>query len=329
MEKIYLVTGATGFLGQEVTKQLTARQKKVIGLRLPGDKAHLLPEVEYIMGDITKPYTLKKFFEQAEGKEAVLIHCAGLVTIASENSQVWSVNVDGTRNIVDLCEKHKIAKFIYVSSVHAIKESEAGQTIRETKQFSASLVKGIYGKSKAEATAYVLKAAERGLNAMVVHPSGIIGAEDFSGGYMTETIRAYLRGYFPCAVGGGYDFVDVRDVADGIIKCIERGKAGETYILSNEYKTVKRMFDILSGISGKRKPYGTIPLTAVRLVASFCEKAGKAFGGSLLVTPYSIYTLGSNGNFSHEKAEKELGYTVRPIEETLADVVMWLHKEKK
>lgn len=170
---------------------------------------------------------------------------------STENDQVWKVNVDGTRNIVDLCEKHKIAKFLYVSSVHAIQEIEAGQMIKEETLFSASKVKGIYGKSKAEATAYVLKAAERGLSAMVVHPSGMISSEDFSGEYMTEMVKAYLKGYFPCAIEGGYDFVDVRDVADGILKCIENGKAGETYILSNEYITVRR---------GRKRRIGRFPI---------------------------------------------------------------------
>lgn len=328
MEKIYLITGATGFLGRMVAKQLAGQQKKVVGLRLPGDKAHLLPDVEYELGDITKPYTLQKFFERADGKEAVVIHCAGLVTVAAENDQVWKVNVDGTRNIVDLCEKHKIVKFLYVSSVHAIREIEAGKMIKEETLFSASKVKGIYGKSKAEATAYVLKAAERGLNAMVVHPSGLIGPEDFSGGYMTQMVKAYLKGYFPCAVEGGYDFVDVRDVADGILKCIENGRAGETYILSNEYITVRRMFEVLSKVAGKKTPHGEVPLKAVRLIAPLFEKIEKALSRPLLVTPYSVYTLGSNGYFSHEKAEKELGYTVRPMEETLADMVMWMENTK-
>lgn len=327
MEKVYLITGATGFLGREVARQLATRQEKVIGLRLPGDKAHLLPEVEYVMGDITKPYSLKNFFGQAEGKEAVLIHCAGLVTVASKEESVWSVNVDGTRNIVDLCEQYHISKLVYVSSVHAIEEKEKGQAISETEQFSASKVEGIYGKSKAEATAYALKAAERGLPVSIVHPSGIIGPGDISGGYMTETIRAYLKGCFPYAVEGGYDFVDVRDVAVGIIQCAQKGRSGETYILSNEYITVRRMFDILSSITGKRKVYGTVPLPVLRWAAPFCEKAEKALGMPLLVTPYSAYTLGSNGNFCHEKAEKELGYTVRPVEETLADIVSWIEKK--
>ena len=326
MEEIYLITGATGFLGHEVAKQLLRQQKKVVGLRLPGDKSYLLPKVEYEMGDVTKPYTLQKFFGRADGKRGILVHCAGLVTVASEDERIWNVNVDGTRNIVDLCEQYHISKLIYVSSVHAIEEKR--NVISETKRFSASKVKGIYGKSKAEATAYVQKASERGIYTVVVHPSGMIGPEDYSGGYMTETIKAYLKGYFPCAVGGGYDFVDVRDVADGIIRCIEKGRRGETYILSNEYITVKKMFDILGGISGRKKTHRVIPLKAVGWAAPLCEKLERAFRLPMLVTPYSIYTLGSNGNFSYEKAARELGYAPRPIEETLTDVVRWLRKEK-
>lgn len=330
MGEVYLITGATGFLGHEVARQLVRQQKKVIGLRLPGDKTYMLPGMEYIAGDVTKPYSLHEFFSQAQGKEAVLIHCAGIVTIASEKEsgekKIWSVNVDGTRNVVDFCEKYHISKMIYVSSVHAIEEKPNGWPICETKRFSASRVKGIYGKSKAEATAYVLKAAERGLDARVVHPSGIIGPGDISGGYMTETIMSYLKGYFPCAVEGGYDFVDVRDVADGIIRCIERGKRGETYILSNEYITVRKMFDILSSLSGKRKAYGTVPLKMLRWVSPLCEKTEKALGMPLLITPYSIYTLGSNSNFSHGKADGELGYSARPIEKTLSDIVVAFQK---
>lgn len=120
--------------------------------------------------------------------------------------------------------KYGISRLVYVSSVHAIPEKEKGQVIRETNRFSASLVKGIYGKTKAEATAYVKRAAQKGLDAVIVHPSGIIGPGDDAKGYMTETIRLYLRGYFPTAIEGGYDFVDVRDVAEGIINCAELGK---------------------------------------------------------------------------------------------------------
>lgn len=122
--------------------------------------------------------------------------------------------------------------------------------------------------------------------------------------------------------------MDVRDMADGIIRCTERGKCGEAYILSNKYITVKRMFDIFGRVSGKRKIWGTVPLKVVRWVSPLCEKVENAIGIPLLATPYSTYTLGSNGDFSHEKAEKELGYLARPIEETLADVAFWIQKGK-
>lgn len=329
MDEIYMITGVTGFLGRTIAKKLLRRGKSVAGLRMEGDEERLLPEITYCIGDITKPETLKTFFLQSEGKNATLIHCAGIVTIASRDEEIWAVNVDGTRNIVDLCEKYHIAKLVYVSSVHAIAERRMGQIICETDHFSASRVKGIYGKSKAEATAYVKKAAERGLYAMTVHPSGIIGPEDYTKGYITEAIKTYLKGYLLYAIEGGYDFVDVRDVAEGVLQCIQRGKRGESYILSNEYVTVRHIFDILSAIEGKKTVYGNAPLMLLKWIAPICEKIGTCRKQTLLITPYSVYTLGSNGKFSHEKADRELGYKTRPIEVTLADMVRWIEKNKK
>lgn len=326
MEEIYLVTGAAGFLGHYIVEKLRERGKTVVGLRMPGDKEHLSEGIIYEMGDITKPYTLKEFFCHAEGKQTVVIHCAGLVSIASNEEQLWKVNVDGTRNIVDLCKKYGARRLVYVSSVHAIPEAGEGMVIKEPERCSASLVVGDYGKSKAEAAFYVKKAAESGLDAVIAYPSGIIGPQDYTMGYMTEVIRAYLKGRLPAAVRGGYDFVDVRDVAEGVIGCCEKGKSGEGYILSGEYITIKRMFEVLSRISGKRCVRHEISLGMIKWAAPVCETICEKMQKPLLVTPYSAYTLGSNGKFSSDKAEKELGYCHRPIEETLADIVMWMKK---
>lgn len=327
MEELYLVTGATGFLGHYIVENLKKRGKEVVALRMPGDKAHLSEGISYELGNITKPYTLQKFFERAKDRKSILIHCAGMVSIATSGSDLlWKVNVDGTRNIVDLCERYEIGRLVYVSSVHAIPEQEGGQVIKEPEQCSASLVEGAYGKSKAEAAVYVKKAAERGLDAVIAYPSGMIGPEDYTKGYMTEVIRAYLKGYFPAAVQGGYDFADVRDVAEGVVACAEKGRQGEGYILSGEYVTVKEMFEKLSRIAGKKTVRHEIPLWAVRWAAPACEKLCRRMQRLMLITPYSLYTLGSNGNFSCEKAVEELGYCHRPIEETLADTAMWLNK---
>lgn len=264
-------------------------------MRLPGDNNNLIDHVTYYVGDVSKNYTLTAFMKAAAEKEAVLLHCAGLVSIASENPKLWKVNVDGTRNIVELSEKYHIRKLVYVSSVHAIPEKSQGEIIDETNRFSASLVQGAYGKSKAEATLYVKKAMQCGLPASIVHPSGIIGPGDCSGSYMTELMRFCIRHRMPLAVDGGYDFVDVRDVADGIIRCAEEDAVGESYILSNEYITIKRMFDTLSEYTGRGKTWGNIPLKWVKGVTPICEKVFPVLGLPDLITPYSIYTLGSAG----------------------------------
>lgn len=326
MEQTYLITGINGFLGRTVAQMLLNEGKEVIGLRVPGDKKRLIDHVTYYLGDVSQKSTLTSFFEAARGKEAVVLHCAGIVSIASEESKIWSVNVDGTRNIVDLCEQYSIAKLIYVSSVHAIAERRNGKKICETRNFSASRVEGAYGKSKAEATAYVQKAADRGLPAVIVHPSGIIGPGDYNGGYLTELIHIYAKHNILLGVKGGYDFVDVRDVADGILKCVKFGKSGEAYILSNQYITVSYLLDTLARITGRRKLIGSVSVKWVKLLIPICKLAAKITGNPALVTPYSLYTLTSNGRFSHKKADKELGYTVRAIEETLADVVCWMEE---
>lgn len=321
-EKVY-ITGINGFLGRTLAGKLLEAGCEVCGLRLLQDDRDLLTEVPYYTGDVSRLHTLVPFMKAAARDDAVLIHCAGLVSITSDHPALWRVNVDGTRNVTDLCERYGIRKFIYVSSVHAIPEKTGGRTIKETSRFSASYVKGTYGKSKAEAAAYVKKAASRGLPATIVHPSGMIGPKDSTASYMTQLIRLYVKHGMPLSVKGGYDFVDVRDVADGIIRCMRAEAAGESYILSNEYVTIREIFDILAELTGKHAVYGSLPLGMARAAAPFCEKFSHLFGLPELVTPYSVYTLGSNGNFSHEKATRELGYHPRPLRETLEDMVQW------
>ena len=121
------------------------------------------------------------------------------------------------------------------SSVHAIPEKPKGCIITEDCEFSPGLVDGDYAKSKATATELVFDAAKRGLNASIVFPSGIIGPGDIQGGSFTSMAKSFLSGKLPFAVRGGYDFVDVRDVAKGILACSESGEPGKGYILSGHY----------------------------------------------------------------------------------------------
>ena len=325
-DAVYIVTGAAGHLGGAVTKALNDRGKTVYALCLPDEKH--LPQgkhVKVFSGDVCDIVSLEEIFGRCADEPVTVIHCAGIVSIASKFDQkVYDVNVTGTKNIVAQCEKYKVKKLVYISSVHAVPELPGTETITEVSHFSPGDVVGSYAKTKAEASQYVLEYAKRGNDACIIHPSGIVGPGDFGGGHTTQLIIDFYKGGLISGIDGGYDFVDVRDVADGIVSCCENGGSGECYILSGQYLKVYEFLDMLHGITGKKKVKRVLPLWFARLTAPLSEVYYKILRQPPLFTAYSIYTLNTNANFSSEKAVKELGYTTRPMEQTLADTVKWL-----
>ena len=324
METLYLITGAAGHLGSVITRKLVETGKLVRALAIPNEK-HLPEKAEIYLGDVCDKESIRPCFENLNGCNLIVIHCAGIVSIASKfNQAVFDVNVTGTKNIVDLCREYNVSKLIYISSVHAIPEKPAGITTTETSEFNPDHVVGLYAKTKAEATAYVLNAAGQGLNACVVHPSGITGPYDYGRGHITTLVIDYYKQRLTSGVNGGYDFVDVRDVADGIIAACDKGKQGGCYILSNKYFKVCEILTMLHEITGKRKIKSFLPLWFVKATAPLAELYYKILKQPPLFTAYSIYTLNSNALFSHQKATTELGYTTRDMKETLNDTVNWL-----
>ena len=227
MKELYLVTGATGHLGNTVAHRLARAGRQVRALVLPGEEhAPQLPGgVEAVAGDVRSPASLEALFAGAEGRDVTVIHCAGIVSIASRFDQnVYDVNVTGTKNVVDACVRRGVKKLVHVSSVHALPEKPGGAPVSETDVFSPGAVVGLYAKTKAAATAYALAARARGLDVRVVHPSGICGPYDYGHGHLTQLVQDFCTGRLAAGVDGGYDFVDVRDVAAGILACCDRGR---------------------------------------------------------------------------------------------------------
>lgn len=326
-QTIYLVTGAAGHLGGTVVRSLAARGDRVRALVLPGERM-LPPGAEIFAGDVRDSQSLEAAFRHGPDEELRVIHCAGIVSIASRRDPLLrAVNVGGTRNVVDLCLKHGAAKLVHVSSVHAIPEKPPGETITETGCFDPETVEGFYAKTKAEATAFVLAAAGRGLDVTVVHPSGITGPFDYGRGHLTTLIIDYCKRRLTAGIDGGYDFVDVRDVADGILAACDTGRPANCYILSNRFFTVREILEMLHEITGQKPVRTFLPLWFVKATAPFAELYYKILRQPPLYTAYSIYTLNSNALFSHEKADRELGYKTRDMRETLEDTVIWLQSQ--
>ena len=325
----YLITGATGFLGRTVLAQLKDAKPEIRALVMDGDPlARELPQnVRVMAGDVCDEAALERFFAGAD-EHTCVIHCAGMISVATHpGDRIYRVNVDGTKNVLKRCRELGIGKLVYFSSVHAIPEKPKGMEIAETTVFSPELVKGDYAKSKAMATALVLQAAKEGLNASVVFPSGIIGPGDLGKGSITNMLLSFLAGKLPLAVKGGYDFVDVRDVAAGILACAERGLPGHGYILSGHYATIRDILDLVKKTVNLRRSVSYLPICFAKLVAPIYEKISLRRCEPLYFTPYSIAVLDSNGAFSRNAAATALGYTPRPLSSTIRDTVLWL-KEK-
>ena len=162
--KMYLVTGAAGFLGSTICRQLVARGDKVRAFVLPGDKSakYLPEEVEICEGDICEMADVKRFFAVPEGTETYVRHMASIVTVSPDyNPLVMNVNVGGTKNIIRCCLTHpECQKLVYCSSTGAIPETKKGTKIKEVIYFDEDQVLGCYSRSKAIATQAVLDAVE-------------------------------------------------------------------------------------------------------------------------------------------------------------------------
>ena len=326
----YIITGAAGHLASTILRILQNNPDcEAYCLLLPHEHPIINdPKFKYFTGDICDIDSLRCLFENAAGKDVYVIHTAALITIAKQlPPKLYDINVGGVKNVVKLCEEYHVKRLVQVSSVHAITELPKGQVIREPQAFNPELVSGGYAKTKAEAAQYVLDETKHGLNAVVVFPSGIIGPYDSGNNHMVQMIIGYLKGSLTACVKGGYDVVDVRDVAQGCLLAAHAGISGESYILSGRYVTLKTLLDTTGDIVGKRH-IPALPIWLARIGVPFIRLHTKIHKQRPLYTAYSLETVMTNSNFSNEKAKKQLNYTVHELKDTLKDMIEWLRNQK-
>lgn len=323
----YVVTGATGHLGNVVVKMLLEKQKKVKVLLLPNEDLtpikDLNVQIEY--GDVRD----KEFLEKNITNQDIVIHMAGIIDVSSKkNNLLRDVNINGTKNVADVCFE-KNAKLIYTSSVHTIPANEKEFVLlKEPTEFDENNIVGAYAKSKTVATKYIFEKCKEGLQAVVLYPSGIIGPYDYKISDIGQVIIDHINGKLLAYVKGGYNFVDVRDVANGIILACTKGEIGEGYILSGEMCSVKRLLEIINKRIGRKKLPPKLALWFAKAFALLSEAYYKIRHKKPSFSAYSLKTLNVNCNFDNTKAKEKLGFNVRPVEETIFDAVDWIIENK-
>lgn len=332
---LVIVTGASGHLGSCL---LQALENEKCGLRAFIYEKEI-PEylkysrAEFFHGDIRKKDELEQVFSNLEEFNSIYFyHLASKISIQDdEDSDVYTVNVDGTKNVISLCTQYGVKRLIYVSSVHAIPEGENKHTIRElekSEQFIPAEVTGSYAKSKSIASRAIMEANNDKLETVILHPSGIIGPGDYLIGYTSSLFLAFLKRQIRQTVRGGYDFIDVRDVVSCLLKSAYMARAGETYIVSNQYVEIRDILNILAEYSGLKKIKHYTPMWLARLFCPLLIWIYKLRKMKPLYTKYSLYTLQANSSFSHSKASEVLAFAPRPIAETIRDTMQFLLKIK-
>jgi dihydroflavonol-4-reductase len=318
------VTGGTGHIGNVVVRELVGRGETVRLLVRSGGNLESVAGlgVEIVEGDVRDLSAVRTAVSGAD----VVYHVAGLIRISpGRGSLLHDVNVGGIQNVIEACAEEKVRRLVYTSSVHAFVELPEGTCLDESSPLDPDRVLGHYARSKAEATLALRKAVAQGLDAVVVFPSGVIGPYDYRPSDMGQLTLDVARGRLPFYVDGAYDFVDVRDVAAGVLAAADRGRSGEGYLLCGNRVRVKDFIDAVCGLTGARPPRMRAPRRVARAAGHLTPAYYRLTGKQARFTTYAIDVLYSNCEMTCAKARRELGFEPRPPMETIADTVRWFH----
>jgi len=318
-----VVTGATGHLGNVLVRSLVAQGETTVRAvtgRSGRTESLAGLDVEMVEAGLHDYDSLLRAFRGA----TVVYHVAGVVSIETKGlDRLRVVNVEGTRNVLAACREAGVGRLVYTSSIHALVEPPAGVCLDESFAIDPEGVRGPYARTKAEATRLVFAAADDGLATVVVFPSGVIGPYDFRLSHTGKFIKECAEGRFRVYVDGAYNFVDVRDVAQGLIAAAQRGHRGEGYLLTGHELSVVGLVRTIESISGLPGPRWRLPTGFTRAVSHIMPAYYRIRREQPLFTTYSLDVIASNCQMTSEKAQREIGFHPRPLRETLEDTIGW------
>jgi dihydroflavonol-4-reductase len=318
-----LVTGANGFLGSWLTRRLCQEGHRVsVLIRGSSDISEIenFP-VEKKFGDVTD---LESLFAAFRGQEAIF-HLAGLVAYrASDRVKMETVNIRGTRNVVNVLKDLNIPELVYLSSVVAV---GAGFTQREilneNSEYNLSHLNLGYFETKRIAELYVREqCANDSFRGIILNPSTIYGGGDAKKGSRGIQVKV-AKGRMPFYPIGGVNVVAVEDVVDGIMAAWKKGRSGERYILCGENMTIQELFKTIAGFAGVRPPRWPIPFAILRAVGW----AGDQLGPLGVKLPFSLenaWTSHLYHWFDCTKAKTELGFQPTPSADAIEKSVRWM-----
>lgn len=318
-----VVTGAAGHVGANLVRELLARGQHVRALVHHDRRALEGLDIETVSADVEDLDSLLHAFEAAE----LVYHAAGYISISSDEwPRLEAVNALGTRNVVEACLRCGVERLVHLSSVETLLEEPFGELVDESHPLVEPQGCSPYARSKVAGEKEVRQGLARGLDAVVLYPSAIIGPYDYRLGFPNTGLLAICRGELWALVDGGFDWVDVRDVVRGALGAAERAPTGGRYILSGHWASLCDLAELAEEINGFQMPRLVFPMWLARAGVPFTVALNRLAGRRPLYTSAALRPLWGNHRLSHARATHELGYDPRPLKETIVETLQWFER---
>jgi dihydroflavonol-4-reductase len=307
-------------VGANLVRALLGRGRRVRALVNTDSAALEGLDVERVPGDVRNPESLRSAFDGAE----VVYHLAARISISGDrDGLVRAVNVDGVRNVARAALASKVRRLVHCSSIHAFRLDQMGRPLDESSPKVDHEGSAAYDRSKADGEKELRLAIDQGLDAVIVNPTGILGPFDFGPSRMGRVLLLLRNRKMPALVDGGFNWVDVRDVVDGLLRAFDRGRTGENYILSGHWHPMRDLAKIAAEFTGAMAPRLVVPMLLARASAPCASLIDALMGKDPLFTAEGLAALRGNREVDGSKASRELGYSARPIREAVAAAYQW------
>ena len=317
------VTGATGFLGSHVARVLADNGAD---MRLLVRSSSNLRNIEGLradraLGDLRDPASLEKAMAGCD----VVFHVAADYRLwVRDPNEMYRSNVEGTRAILEAARKKGVRRVVYTSSVATIGFTRNGYPANEDSPVSLADMIGHYKRSKFMAEQLALEAGRSGLHLVVVNPTTPVGDQDLKPTPTGRIVVDFLKRKFPAYVETGLNLVDVRECARGHVTALEKGKSGERYILGGENLTLKQILDKLAKITGLPSPILKLPYIFAYAAGIADEIVTGRLRGREPRATIDTVRMGAKKMFaSSDKAERDLGWKIVPVESALRRAAEW------
>lgn len=319
------ITGATGHIGNNLVRRLLQKghQVRIFVRREPDIFEDLKLDRAY--GDLMDKTSVADFVKGLD----VVYHLAAKIFIdGRKRKEYYRQNVEGTRTMLEAVRQVGIKRFIYFSSIHAYDPHPVDQPLDESRPLVLQ-DHYLYNRSKAVSQRMVLEAFGSGLNGIVLNPTAVIGPNDYKPSLLGQAVLRMAQRRLPGLIPGGYDWVDVRDVAEAAFMALTQGKQGEAYILSGHWHSLEDLYEAVKKELNLKKKLPVFPAWLARMGAPFLGLWSFFSGQEPLYTQGSITFLKhSNRYISHDKATRDLDYHPRSFENTVGDTLDWFKQMK-